>query len=106
MLMKKTRIAEIHEESTPLGGLARTLINQPDLRLVVLRVPAGEQVGEHIAPVEVVFVALGGSGTIYAGGEAIIIEAGEMASCPAGYPRTIRAGDGDLELLVIRAPNP
>lgn len=103
--MEKTRIAAINEEPTPLGGLARTLIDRPDLRLVVLRVPAGDQVAEHIAPVEVVFVALAGSGTIYADGQATSIMAGEMLSCPAGIPRALEAGDGDLELLVIRAPN-
>lgn len=104
--MEKIRVEDIREEPTPLGGMARTLVNHPDLRLVILRVSAGEEVAEHTVPIEVVFLALAGQGTIYAGGEVISIAAGEMIGCPAGIPRSLAADGSGLELLVIRAPNP
>lgn len=103
--MDITRLNELPEASTPLGGWARTLVERPDLRLVMLRVPAGEQVAEHTAPVEVVFVVLAGSGTVLADGQTAVLAAGEMLSCPAGIPRSLAAGSAGWELLVIRAPN-
>jgi len=103
--MDKTRLNDLPEAPTPLGGWARTLVERPDLRLVILRVPVGEQVAEHTAPVEVVFVALAGSGTVYAEGQTAELAAGEMLTCPAGIPRALAAGSADWELLVIRAPN-
>jgi len=103
--MDKTLISQVIEVPTPLGGMARTLVDQPDLRVVVLRVPAGTGVAEHSAPVEVVFLALSGYGAIHAGSMEASIMAGEMLSCPAGIIRTISANEVDLELLVIRAPN-
>ncbi|MGE5391103.1 MAG: cupin domain-containing protein [Deltaproteobacteria bacterium] len=103
--MDKIRVGDHPEKPTPLGGMARTLANRPELRLVVLRVPAGEKVAEHTAPVEVIFLALAGQGTIYAGSESTTITAGEVICCPAGIIRSLTADDEDLELLVIRAPN-
>lgn len=104
--MDKIRINDLLEETTPLGGMARTLVNRPDLRLVVLRVPAGQRVAEHNAPADVVFIALAGRGVIHAGSDETVIMAGEMVSCPAGIIRAISAAAADLELLVVRAPNP
>lgn len=106
MGMDKIKINEVAEVPIPLGGMARTLVNHPDLRLVILRVPAGEKVAEHIAPVEVVLLVLSGRGTIYAGSEAVAIAAGEIVTCPADLPRALAADNKDLELLVVRAPNP
>lgn len=104
--MNKVRISDLPEETTPLGGMARTLANRPDLRLVVLRVPAGQRVAEHNAPADVVFIALTGRGVVHAGSDETVIMAGEMVSCPAGVTRAISAVEADLELLVIRTPNP
>lgn len=103
--MDKTLLAKVEEKPTPLGGLARTLVDKPDLRLVLLRVPAGTRVAEHNAPVEVVFLVTSGSGVIHTDAGETPIMAGEMLACPAGIPRAISANDADLELLVVRAPN-
>lgn len=104
--MDKININAVPEEPTPLGGMARTLVNTPELRLVILKVAAGEMVAEHRAPVKVVFLCINGSGVIFAGENQNRICAGEMITCPAGVLRAIQADKGaGLELLVIRTPN-
>lgn len=104
--MKPVFINDLHLEATPLGGQARTLISNPELRLVNLLLEAGEQVGVHSAPVEVVFIALEGRATVLIEDQTRVIETGQFMACPADSNRSIKNdGEDRLSLLVIRTPN-
>lgn len=100
-------IQDFPQVTTPLGGYARTLVNQPHLRLVNLQLDAGEKVLEHTVPVEVVFLILAGHGTVLIEAEAYEVSAGQMLICPSNCSRSLQAADDErLSLLVVRAPNP
>lgn len=99
-------LKDISLEATPLGGDARMLVNNSNLRLVNLIITAGEQVHEHTAPVEVVFLVLEGSGSVQIDKQIYKISAGQMLICPTDCNRSITAdNDENLNLLVVRAPN-
>ena len=104
--LRKETINHLPAESTPLGGAARRLVDKPELRLVNLELKPGEVVKSHLAPVEVVFIVLAGSGQVLVENETHSLAAGEMLVCPAGTNRSLRADiDQGLNLLVVRAPN-
>lgn len=93
-------------QATPLGGYSRMLRDVPELRLVNLVVPAGQVVSSHLAPVDVVFFALDGCGSLVVEDTTVSIAKGAYLVCPAHARRSILADQGcDLELLVIRCPN-
>lgn len=99
-------IKEVPLEATPLGGNARLLVSNPNLRLVNLVVAPGERVASHTAPVEVVFLVMEGQGSVIVANEKHELLPGQMFTCPADLEREIAADSGTaLSLLVIRAPN-
>ncbi len=104
-MVKVQNISDIPVQATPLGGVSRMLVDQPELRLVNLLLKAGETVGEHVAEVEVVFIIQKGSGLISAGGETAAFGAGQILVCPAGLIRSMTAGLEGTDIMVIRAPN-
>jgi quercetin dioxygenase-like cupin family protein len=104
--VNNTFMEDIPLEATPLGGNARLLISNPQLRLVNLILSPGERVLSHTAPVEVVFLVMEGQGSVIVGNEKHEINQGQMFTCPADLEREIIADAGTaLKLLVIRAPN-
>ncbi|CFX22429.1 RmlC-like jelly roll fold [Syntrophomonas zehnderi OL-4] len=106
MTEKGRYITDLPLETVPLGGYARTLIDNPQLRLVNLILNAGDEVLSHSAPVEVVFIVLKDSATVYIDDKQYSISEGQMLVCPPNTNRSIKAHDNGLSLLVIRAPNP
>lgn len=103
--MKPVQISALPAAPTPLGGKARTLVDQPALRLVNLLLEPEETVQTHTAPVDVVFIIEEGSGRVLAGGQELAFESGDMIICPAGLERAVKAGSSGARLLVVRAPN-
>ncbi|NPV93170.1 MAG: cupin domain-containing protein [Firmicutes bacterium] len=104
--MIKIRLEDLETQPTPLGGRSRFLVDNPDLRLVNLVLQPGESVAPHTAPVKVVFLALEGRGRMVLEEKEVEISAGELAVCPPGVDRAVRAeGGSGLSLLVIRCPN-
>lgn len=105
-MIESRSIQSIAWEPTPLGGQSRMLREVPELRLVNLYVPCGEEVLLHRAPVEVVFLVREGSGTVIVEGVPYLVAKDSYLVCPADKERSILADQGvDLDLLVIRCPN-
>jgi len=99
-------IKDLPLEATPLGGNARLLISNPQLRLVNLILSPGERVLSHTAPVEVVFLVMEGQGSVIVANEKHEIMKGQIFTCPPDLERELVADSGStLNLLVIRAPN-
>lgn len=99
-------ISDLPLEAVPLGGNARTLINNQQLRLVNLILKAKEEVLSHSAPVEVVFIVITGSATVCIEENQYNISEGQMLVCPANTNRSLKASADGVSLLVVRAPNP
>lgn len=104
--MEILTISEIEPSPTPLGGKARILVDNPELKMVNLIIDPGQRVNTHAAPVDVVFIVLDGKGQVTVEDEEIEVVSGQMLVCPAGTLRSIdAAADGGLNLLVVRCPN-
>lgn len=104
--MNNSFIRELPLEATPLGGNARLLVSNPNLRLVNLIVSPGERVASHSVPVDVVFLVMEGRGSVIVAQEKHEIMKGQIFTCPPNLERELVADSGTtLSLLVIRAPN-
>ncbi len=104
--MRKETILDIPAAATPLGGRARQLVDNPDVRIVNLELKPGEEVKSHLAPVDVVFIVISGTGQVKLEDDFLELLEGQMLVCPTGLERSIQAGDEGLNLIVVRAPNP
>lgn len=104
--MNNIFIKDLPLEATPLGGNARLLVSNPQLRLVNLLLSPGEKVLSHTAPVEVVFMVIEGQGSVIVANEKHSIMQGQIFTCPSHLERELAADAGAaLNLLVIRTPN-
>ncbi|MGE5372511.1 MAG: cupin domain-containing protein [Solirubrobacterales bacterium] len=105
-MAKVIRLNEMDAAPTPLGGMARILLDRPEVRVVNLTVDPGTEVGNHTAPVEVLFMVLAGKGILTAAGDEITVEPGMCIICPPDVTRSVRVLPGEpLNLLVVRSPN-
>lgn len=103
--MRAIDILDISAAPTPLGGMARILVDKPELKLVYLEIEPGKKVEEHEAGVDVTFVVLSGEGTCRTGDKSVFMREGMFFTCPAGVTRSFSCEDKGLALLVVRAPN-
>lgn len=70
-----------------------------DLNATKLVWPAGEQVAEHVADRDVVYVVLGGSATLTVDGAAHELSAGEVLIVEKGTRRALVAGGDGVEYV-------
>jgi quercetin dioxygenase-like cupin family protein len=81
----------------PLWGLAST-----DLNATLLAWPAGHEIAEHVnAELDVLVVALAGSGNVLIDGEDHELAAGAAILVPRGTRRRITAGETGLRYLSV-----
>ena len=70
-----------------------------DLNATKLVWPAGEQVAEHVADRDVVYVVLEGSARLTVGGTTHELSAGEVLIVDKGKPRSLVAGADGVEYV-------
>ncbi len=86
-----------------MSTIEKQLLNASDgLKVVRLRVRAGQQVPEHHANVDVVATVVSGRGTFTVEGQPRAISAGAVIVMPPRAPHSIDA-ESDLELVVVHA---
>jgi quercetin dioxygenase-like cupin family protein len=61
--------------------------------------PAGEQIAEHVADRDVVYVVVDGSVTLTVDGDANDLSAGDVLIVEQGTRRSLLAGDGGVEYV-------
>jgi quercetin dioxygenase-like cupin family protein len=82
------------------------VLDSPDVRLVVFRIAAGQQVAPHRSTSTVLLTALEGSGFfVHANGE-IPARAGTFVACEPNELHGMRAGDETLVVLATISPRP
>ena len=87
-----------------VGLTAEALVRADAAAVTVLRVAAGGEIGRHPAPVDQMFVVVGGRGSVQGGdGPWQPVEAGQVVLWPAGEEHTTRAGE-DLTAFVLEGP--
>lgn len=81
------------------------LANEPDVRLILLCLRAGQQVPEHSAAGGITVQAITGHATFYEGDEACEMFAGTLVRLEAGRPHRVEA-HADTVLLVTMMKTP
>jgi uncharacterized protein (DUF2249 family) len=83
---------------------SKTVISQPEYRLVLLNLRAGQSVPEHAAKEMVTIYAISGHITFYEKQVPADLRAGEVLWIDGGVPHRLEAHE-DSSLLVVRAGN-
>ena len=100
------RILNIREAPGVPGasGLdAVTLVDHGMLGMVHFRLGSGEEIGEHVMPLEVIFLVLEGDGVLTVDQEEVSADCGTALRCPAGTPRAWKnPGPDTLRVLVLK----
>lgn len=99
-------IADLAAESPPppRGILSQTLLDDPDVRLVLFGFAPGEELSEHTAARPAIVHVLAGEGTAVVGGERHPIRTGSWFHMPARTPHSIRAETPLTLALYLLAP--
>lgn len=105
--MEIIRIAEQPLKPTPRGVKARPIVDRPAVNVVNLVLAPGEEVPEHITPVDVLFHVIEGEGKVIIGNETAEVAAGDIIVSPAHIPHALKAdATSNFSVLVIKTPNP
>lgn len=82
--------------------LSRTFVRTPDMRGVLFRFAAGEQLSEHTSSHPAILHFLAGTADITLGDESSTVNAGAWAYMPANLPHSIHAVTPvDMLLLML-----
>jgi quercetin dioxygenase-like cupin family protein len=86
-------------------GIA-VLLDTPDVRLVVFRLRAGQEVPPHRSPSSVILTVLSGTGVLSGEDGERTCGPGILATYAPGEVHGMRAPDGELLLLATITPRP
>ncbi len=88
------------------GSVSRTLLQTPELRMVVLTLAEGQELTEHTSARRAVIQVLEGSGDFFYGGRWERFAAGRLLHLPPRHPHAVRAGASGLTLLLTLGAEP
>ncbi len=92
-------LAEIPDDGT---GAVWSLRHGGDLDANLIRLGAGEDIGEHVnAAVDVLILVWEGSGELTIGDETVQLQRGVVALVPSGARRSIRARTAPIRYLTV-----
>jgi quercetin dioxygenase-like cupin family protein len=100
-------IARLKSESDWTGGKrAITLVNEGNLRVVLIALLAGGALDEHVAAGAFTAQVLAGSVRFTAGEETRTLTTGDLLALEAGLSHDVRAVDECVLLLTLAQPEP
>ncbi len=103
--MEVVRMSEVPTFATPLGILARKLLEQPAFLIMNLLLKPGETVEKHVMPDDAFFYVVKGSGKIMIGEEETSVGETDIIFSPKNTPRGLRALPGkEFHVLIVRSP--
>ncbi|NLI13041.1 cupin domain-containing protein [Pelotomaculum propionicicum] len=103
--MEVVRMSEVPTFATPLGFLARKLLDQPAFLIMNLLLQPGETVEKHVMPDDAFFYVVKGSGVIMIGEEDTNAGETDIVFSPKNTPRGLRAmPDREFHVLIVRSP--
>ena len=94
--------SELHDGHS---RIARTLVKEGPLRVILIGVRAGGGMHEHVAEGPITIHALEGTIAVHAGGETRTLAAGGLMALDGGVRHDVSSNDGGLFLLTLIAPN-
>ena len=105
--MKIVDVEKTERAKNPHGVDARQLYDAPNALVVHIRLKPGEALRRHITPTDVFFYVLEGRGIVEVGDEKQEVGPDNLIESPSGIPHCwYNESDGDLRVLVVKAPRP
>lgn len=102
--MKVAHISQYREFSSE-RFVSKLIHDSENSRVVLFCLDAGQEVPAHSSTSEVIFLVVGGKGTIQVGDAEVMVEAGNIVTCPPQALHGIKAGE-KIEVLAVIAPRP
>jgi quercetin dioxygenase-like cupin family protein len=98
---------KLHEVETPEGTRSPVVLHSRDGegRVVLIRIDAGQQLGEHQVKEAALLLVVEGNVTVDAGNETVAAGAGELFRFDPDERRAVRSSEGARVLLLL-APWP
>ncbi|HEY5532464.1 MAG TPA: cupin domain-containing protein [Candidatus Anoxymicrobiaceae bacterium] len=94
-------------EDTPHDVDIRKLLETEHALVLEIKLLHGQGQKKHIAPVDVFFYVLEGSGTVEINDEQVYISEDQLVQCPAGSPHRLFSEGGEpFRFLVVKTPGP
>ncbi len=86
------------------GIVSRTLLNTPDLRVVLFGFAAGQELTEHTSTRQALIQVLSGSCEVSLGGVAHSLRSGDLVWMPPGLVHAVKATERFSMLLTLAKP--
>jgi quercetin dioxygenase-like cupin family protein len=103
--MEVVKMSEVPTFVTPLGFVARRLLDQPSFLIMNLLLKPGEAVEKHNMPDDAFFYVVKGSGIIEVGEEQTSAGETDIVFSPKNTPRGLYASpDNEFHVLIVRSP--
>lgn len=102
----KRSLQEIPSYINHRGIETREVVNTESVLVLHLSMKDDDQISLHTTPVDVVYNVLRGKGFIEIGENLYPVAQGDVLFCPRFVPHGVYTMGEDLELLIIKTPNP
>jgi quercetin dioxygenase-like cupin family protein len=104
-MMEVVKISEVPTFITPVGVLARKLLDRSSFLIMNLLLKPGEAVEKHDMPDDAFFYVIKGSGIIEIGEEQTSAGETDIVFSPKNTPRGLYASpDQEFNVLIVRSP--
>lgn len=90
----------------PAGIVSRTLLQTPELRVVLFAFDAGQELTTHTNRRRALLQVLSGEGEFFFDGTWHTLASGSWVHLPPGHPHAVRAGAVPFTLLLTLASEP
>lgn len=93
-------------EVSAAGIVSRTVLQTPELRVVLFAFDAGQELTSHTSRRRAVVQVLSGACDFFFAGAWHRLESGTLLHLPPNHPHAVRAGAGALTMLLTLAAEP
>ena len=95
-----------HAQVSAAGIVSRTVLQTPELRLVLFSFDAGQELTSHTSRRRAVAQILTGACDFFFAGKWQRLEPGAVLHLPPNHPHAVRAADGPFTMLLTLATEP
>lgn len=93
-------------EISPAGIVSRTLLQTPELRVVLFALDAGQELTSHTNRRRALAQVISGACDFFYDGNWHRLEAGSLVHLPPSHPHAVRAGEAPCTLLLTLGTEP
>jgi quercetin dioxygenase-like cupin family protein len=91
---------------SPAGIVSRTIVQTPELRVVLFAFDAGQELTSHTSRRRALVQVLSGACDVFFGGAWHHLESGTLLHLPPGHPHAVRATAGPFTMLLTLGAEP